>query len=397
MTRTRALRMTFASLAVAFFVAPIVAGTIGVDAEQFENRRLADTPRLSQGWSAFQQTSRYLVDHMPLRAQAVRTNTRIWTDVFGTDPVYAGQKALASDQALPFAGAIESQRREAPRAAGAAGAAGAAKGVPIYEQPITGIVTGEEGWSYNAADFNEACATDLTVPTAAALRRWGELVRAIEATGSATQLFVIPNKVSAYPEHLPDKYPFDHCALADAGRFWRSLERDGAAHGVTEFKSELQRRKAQAGDGLFQLIDSHWTTLGALALVEESLDALGGRVRLERREIARRGRVSYEGDLGIASGSGETAERVEYDIRRTPGSPRIPGRTLLICDSFVYRWMRLFKPYFENVRYVSWYKPASTIAQRIERSDRVIVEMTENVFKHPQFNDLASSVTRSLD
>jgi hypothetical protein len=379
------IRITFAILAIAFFATPIAARVLGVTAEEFENRRFAQAPRASQGWDAFQQASRYLVDRMPLRAQAVRANTRIWTDVFAADPTYTRDTALADDQALPFAGSIERDGNDVRIDE---------NGVGLRGGPTT-TSTGRGGWLYVPMEFSVAC--DDTPSDDVSLQRWARLAQAIRADGHKTALLVAPHKASVYPEHLPRKYPHDDCALEAKERFWRTLSRDGPAVGVFELRSELLRLKRHAGDGLFQRKDMHWTTLGAITLVDAALDAVGGGVRLEANEIVDRGAVSYTGDLSVAGGRPETDTRNEYGIVRAPEATRVPGRTLVVCDSFAYKWMRLFRPYFENVRYVSWYNPADVIADAIDRADTVILEADEILFKVQAAKDeLATEVRRKL-
>jgi alginate O-acetyltransferase complex protein AlgJ len=365
MSRTNTIRITFAILAIAFFATPIGLRAVGVTAEEFENRRLADAPKAAQGWDAFQQTSRYLVDRMPLRAQAVRANTRIWTDVFGDDAPYARDTALAKDQALPFAGRIEHAGDDT---------AGGQEIRGLRDGPATAS-SGRSGWLYIPLEFSVAC--DESIPNDLVLRRWAKLVRAVGTDGRKTAMFVAPDKGSVYPEHLPEKYPDDHCALAAKERFWRLLSSAGPALGVFELRSELLRLKSYAGDGLFQRKDSHWSTLGALSLVRAALEKIGGGVRLKPSEIVDRGTVSYVGNLTVVDGRGETDTRQEYGIRRAPDAPLVPGRTLIVGDSFAYKWMRLFRPYFENLREVSWYKGASRIAEEIRQADTVIIESEE--------------------
>jgi hypothetical protein len=359
MGRTTAIRVVFAVLAIGFFAAPIAARILGVSAETFENRRLAQPPKLSQGWNAFQQTTRYINDHMPLRAQAVRANTRIWTDVFGTTPRYGQQTMLANDQALPFAGSINAPR-DKPNGSGLQGA--------------TAAKTGRGGWSFIDIEFEYAC--DDSISNETVLDRWGKLVHVVREGGGKAMLFVVPEKASVYPEHLPEKYPFDHCALSAKEKLWRRLSKDGPALGIHELRSELLRLKADAGDRLYERKDFHWTTLGALVLVKASLDALGEGVRLDSNEIVARG-VSRDGGTDAVARRSAAGKNLEYDIVRADGAPLVPGRTLLVCDSFAYRWMRLFKPYFENVRYISLYEDAHDIADAIRRSDRVIFEAEE--------------------
>lgn len=346
MSRVRTIRVAFVALAVVFFGTPIAAGFLGVAAEPFENRRLADLPSVSQGWGAFGEASRYLTDHMALRKQAVQANTRIWVDVLGSTPRYA---ARTPDNALPFVGAVKAAKRQ-----GGAGLQGASARV------------GNGDWEFIEIEFRLAC--DARFSNELLLDRWGRLVRELRDDGLETSLFVVPEKASVYPEHLPDEYPYDHCALARKKRFWRDLAEDGPRRGVHEVRSALLRLKADAGDRLFQKVDFHWTTLGALTVVEAVLQRLGRDVRFERSDV-----VARESSTGRRS--------MEYDIERPQDAPKIPGRTLLVCDSFVYKWMRLFRPYFEHVSYVSLYRDPEEIAQAIRRSDRVILEAEEVNFK----------------
>ncbi len=361
MATGKTIRIAFAFLAIGFFATPIAARLTGVEAEQFENRRLAVAPEPSQGWDAFQQTSRYLTDHMPLREQAVRLNTTVWRDVFGTDPRYDGQPTLTDDQALPFAGSIERD----PLAKRAAGAARAQ--------------SGKGGWAYVEEEFEYDCIS--TQESRAVLQRWARVVQAIRDEGHDSAMVLTPSKGSIYPEHLPDSYTNDHCSPAGKRRFWKVVTDEGPALGVSELRNELVRLKERAGNGLFQRTDSHWTTLGATTLVTSALDAIGGDVELKRSEIVSRDSVSYTGDLSIVGGSQKTDTRAEFAIVRERDAPRVPGKTLLVCDSFAYLWLRLFKPYFDDIHYISLRESPSEIAAEVERADTVIVEANEILAK----------------
>jgi hypothetical protein len=70
-------RRLVAVLAIAFFALPLAVRATGVTARPFENHALAPTPSLKAGWDVFDQTTRFFVDHMPLREQAVRAYS--WT------------------------------------------------------------------------------------------------------------------------------------------------------------------------------------------------------------------------------------------------------------------------------------------------------------------------------
>jgi hypothetical protein len=80
------LRLAFALAALFFFATPVALRMAGVTARPFENRRLADAPRVSQGFDAFPQATRFFVDRLPLREQAVRADTWISRSIFATTP-----------------------------------------------------------------------------------------------------------------------------------------------------------------------------------------------------------------------------------------------------------------------------------------------------------------------
>jgi alginate O-acetyltransferase complex protein AlgJ len=375
MRRQPALRTAFATLAVAFFATPIILAALGVSAERFENRRLADAPKPSQGWNAFQQTGQFLTDRMPLRAQAVRANTRIWQDVFDTDPRLTAAGELADDQALPFAGEANEVRngRRDPRLARRGDRAGQAE----VDGAQSLIVTGRDGWLYMNAELSAACLPPRA--KRAALARWRSFVATVAGDSRRAFMLIAPDKASVYPEHLPAAYPNDSCALDGKDELWRLVERrERAGSPIRGLRADLLRRKVAEGDDLYQRKDQHWSTAGALSLVAAALKAVGGRVRMQPSEIVNRRTVAYTGDLTTLVGRPETDERVEVDIRREAGAPRVPGRTLLIGDSFGYRWVRLFRPYFGDVRQVRWYDSGYRIAKAVERSDIVVIEAVEN-------------------
>jgi hypothetical protein len=376
MNRAHLARIAFALLAIAFFITPIAARGLGITAEAFENRTFAEAPKLSQGWDAFQQATRFLIDRMPLRAQAVRANTRIWTDIFDTDPRYNQDDATASDRALPFARTSERTDDDVRFAAG---------GDPIGAATAE---SGRGGWLFIDSEFEHACAN--RPPNDVVLRRWAKIVGAIRDSGRAAVMLVPPSKSSVYPEYLPDEHPYDHCALRGKERFWRLLSDEGPKRGIFELRSELVRLKANAGDGLFQRKDSHWSTLGALTLVKAALEHVGDGVRMRPSDIAYRGEVSYLGDLAVVAGRSDRDLRAEYGIDRSPGAPRVPGRTLLICDSFAGEWLRLFKPYFEDVEmHVLTGNAVPETVAAIKRSDTVILESVETLFRRSDAARLA--------
>lgn len=376
MGRSASIRTLFAILAVIFFATPIAARLFGVTAESFENRRFAEAPKLSQGWDAFSQTTRFLTDRMPLRAEAVRANTRIWTDVFDATPRYGSAQAPGDDQALPFAGA-----------AVAGAAAGKETSAPHAE--AAQVLVGKRGWLFLKGEQDRSCQPFL--PVRQALERWQGLARQLRSEDRRVLLVVPPDKGSVYPEYLPD-FPHDECAAAGKRQLWSLLDRAEADSLAIALKDDLLEDKRAVGDDLYARKDSHWTTLGSLRLVRAVVNRLGrvvpapartGRVRVKSHEIVNPGRAEYTGDLTALLGAPETDTQARREIRRDPEAPRVPGRTVLVGDSYSDAPLPQLTPYFEDLLVLSWVNtPAAKVADEIERADTVILETVEREFTY---------------
>jgi alginate O-acetyltransferase complex protein AlgJ len=359
MPRSTATRLAFAVLAVGFFATPVAARVVGITAEAFENRRFAEAPELSQGWDAFQQTGRFLVDRMPLRAQAVRANTRIWTDVFGAAPRYGTRDSLSDDGALPFAGAAEEPGGPPELTA---------------EQNAAQVLPGADGWLFVAEEQRRSC--DPALPFEEAVARWRELVTELRARGKRALLVVPPDKSTIYPEHVEPGAEAD-CAAAGKRRFWAALEAVEDPS-VAPLRAELARRKRGAGDDLFARKDSHWTTLGSLVLVEAVLDRIGRGIQVRDAEVVDPGRVEYTGDLTLLLGASDVDTRVQRAVVRAPNARKVPGRTVVVSDSFFDAPQHQLAPYLEQMVLLSWpYTPLPKIAAEIRSADTVILETVE--------------------
>jgi hypothetical protein len=337
----RAIRLLFAVLAVGFFAAPIALRAVGVTAEAFENRPFATAPKLSQGWDAFGQATLFLTDRMPLRAQAVRANTRIWTDVLGTTPRYGDQGTE---------GAVAAQ-----------------------------VIRGDDGWLYLQGEQDRSCAP--AIPVATALARWAGLVALVRASGRRAIAIVPPDKASVYPEHLPDDFPNEDCAASGKEELWRLLERSAERTGVLPLRAALLREKRREADPLYLPRDSHWNDVGALSLVRESLARLDAGIGVRPSEAVDPGDAAYVGDLTALLGETEGGTHPQRTIVRDPRARRVPGRTLLVKDSYGEASTPQLAPYFEDLRTVLWVgTPAQRIGREIAAADTVILETVEREF-----------------
>ena len=359
MNPKHATRILFAILAIAFFATPIAARMLGITAQSFENRRFAQPPKPSQGWNAFQQTTQYLIDRMPLRAQAVQANTHIWENILNTTPRYNQQTQLGDDQALPFAGTAE-------------GDAGTGQGPTTAAQ----VLSGRDGWLYLAGEQQNACTPPL--PFDETLRRWAELVEAVRASGRRAVLIVAPDKASVYPEHLPDEFPSEDCARQGKDDFWGLYEAIGPGLGVVPLRQRLLRAKQRERELVYLRKDSHWNAIGSLEMVREVLDRFGGdRVRVGPRDV-KRSVGTYQGDLTTLLGAPETDTRPDRIVAPVAGSARIPGRSLLVGDSFGALVFPQLTPYFAELRSAPW---VGTLRERlldeIAAAETVVFETVE--------------------
>lgn len=362
MSRNRAIQLTFATLAIAFFATPIAARILGITAESFENRKLADPPKLSQGWNAFDQTTRFLTDRMPLRKQAVEANTRIWTDVLGATPRYAGDQAGAGE-ALPFAGAAAGQDAAAEPAAAPAASA-------------SQVIRGDDGWLYLQAEHDRACAPAVALATA--LARWARLVATVRAQGKRAVVLVAPDKASVHPEQLPDEFPNADCAARGKRELWRTLERAAPRSGVLPLRQALLRERERSEGPLYMRKDSHWNSAGSLVLVRAALAAAGGGVRVLPAEVADGGDEPYGGDLTTLLGESEQDTRPVRTVARRPGAPTVPGRALLVKDSYGEMPTAQLVPYFADLRSALWVgTPPEQLAREIAGAQTVVFETVE--------------------
>jgi alginate O-acetyltransferase complex protein AlgJ len=362
-------RLVFAVFAIAFFATPLALRAVGVTARPFENRTLAGPPRLSQGWNAFDQASRFFVDRMPLREQAVHANTWLSRHLFDTTPRYGqGAFAAAGQSGLPFGQPLAPQTG-APRRA-------------VNQPPPAGnhALVGRDGWLFLQGELDRACSPPIPYPQA--VSQWASVVASVRASGRRAVLLVVPDKSSVYPEHLPPSFQQKQCSEQNRRALWGAI---GAADrdNVVGLRSPLLAAKPSVDDGLYRRKDSHWDTLGSLALLQAALERVGGGVRLRPSEIVNPGADTYTGDLTTLVGAPEQDREPRRDIRRAPGARRVPGRTLFVYDSYGQIGLSQLAPYFANFHSVDWSQIlAPGIADEVARADTVIFETVEREFDY---------------
>lgn len=357
------LRLAVTLLALLFFVAPIGLRAVGFTARPFENRRLADPPKLSQGFDVFPQAGRFFVDRMPLREQAVRLNTWVSRKIFASTPNYA--RNGGSQTTLPFG---------APKAKPAGGAAADTTqpgGLPPVGQRA---IEGRRGWLFLDGELMRACQRFIPYPQA--MDRWVAMVDAIRRSGRRALLVIPPDKSTIYPEFIGSKNPSADCMVKKRASAWHAMESTGNAS-VVPLRRPLLERKAASSELLYKRKDTHWNGAGASIAVRETMKALGGDAQVRDGEF-RRTKETYQGDLSGLLGVAEKDTTPNRKLVRAAGAPVFPGRTLFIYDSFGVGMIDMLRPYLAKLDGYLWFDSTqSGMLDRIEAADTVILESAE--------------------
>ena len=357
------IRLAVAALALVFFMLPAALVAVGVRAQPFENRKLADPPDVAHGWRAFDETTRYVIDHLPLREEAVRANTWVYLNIFGSTPSYGrdGAGGSTAADALPFG--ADRVERDAPRTGRAA--------------PASGVVVGKDGWLFSQRDFDLACRPP--VPRQRAVARWERLLSIVRGSGREAVLVVAPDKSSIYPERLPGTFSGSRCGPAGQERLLRLLDVAGPS-GIVSLHQPLVRAKAANPEPVYLRTDTHWTSAGALTVPEHTLPRLRRTLRVAPGETVPGPEERVTGDLSRLLGAPKRETAPTLRIRRQ-GPARLPGRTLTVGDSFWDAARPLVRPYLAHERHVRWnHVSAFALIRAIRDADTVIFQTVARNF-----------------
>jgi hypothetical protein len=139
--------------------------------------------------------------------------------------------------------------------------------------------------------------------------------------------------------------------------------------------------KRESPAPIYEQAGSHWNDVGALELVRDAVDRMGGGIEVEPSEV-RAGTRDYKSDISPFAGQGEqTKSGPARTIVRAQGAPVIGGTTLFLHDSYGDAAEPMLAPYAGNLLNYSFLavKPRE-IVDLLRRSDNVIVETVERDF-----------------
>lgn len=351
-------RNVIAVAGAAFLFTPAVLYVVGVKPTEVENRRLAEFPTVSQGWDALDGLGPWATDHLAGREYGLRMKSRL--DRFGE---------LGSTASTTVA------------------AAGGEGERPANAGPM--VVDGKNGVLFYARDFEFACG--LGEEFSPRLQRLLDVAELLEASGRRALVTVAPNKSSVQLEDVPGVVPRGECATEALRKQEQVLD------GVREplflpLRADL-RQAFEAGDKVYWDTDTHWTTVGAAHLAQQVAsrwgDELPQPLPFKESEVAR------VGDLTTMTGGNgkETAPALAPSwatarmddagtswTSSSEGPTLVPGRTLLLGDSFLEHAVPVLAPIFAEGSYLKSNRtdvdPAEVV-QAIVDSDVVVLGVVQ--------------------
>jgi hypothetical protein len=268
-------------------------------------------------------------------------------------------------------------------------------GVTYPSAPLT--VVGRKGDLYYGPDFDVACGIGAKLATA--MRRIAELARVIERSGRTVVWTLAPSKTSVLPRHLPRTPPHGRCDSDGLEAVRRTIDKLDDRNYLP-----LRRELADAPGQVYFKTDMHWTTVGGSVYAREvatRLDARVGKLQryrhgtetrhgllnwfrgvddLETAETARpatRVRTRTARD-SVEEWAGYPALTADYSWNSRPSRATIPGRTLLVGDSFTMYALDNMLPIFRHGRFI-WVDqgPQRVLIRAIKEADTVVLETPE--------------------
>lgn len=362
--------------AVVFFLAPLLAILLGVRPAQFENRRLAQAPSISNGWGFFTGMSAWASDRLPFRDSAVRSTDWISRNVFGETALFDTMRPTSPPALGPVAPLPASSDLRPPSS---------------YPQ----VIEGKDGWLYFGYDVEGKCApTRSRDEVISSLQR---LRAAVEASGRQFVLVVPPDKTTAVPGHLPDSYAGRDCARAQSQDFWRRVTTQAGALDLRKPLAAL----GNTGVPTYNTLDTHWTDAGSLTMVRSLAEQIRPGVSDQWRAEPRRQRQTTADLPRLLGRTGADLIRMyslapdglhdrtkpyitdinkPAHITSPPGPGMVTTPVTMIGDSFSLAPSRYLGATFSNLTVLA-YSTTSTdvdaLARTMAGGDVVVLEVVE--------------------
>jgi hypothetical protein len=268
----------------------------------------------------------------------------------------------------------------------------------------TAVVRGRDGWLFLGDGLDPVCRYSVDQ----VLAGLDQLSAAFAANGQDFHFFAVPDKQSIYPENLTTGLRPTACVEQDRPALRVGLAQLGPQ--AIDGWSAIGAAKASAPkwtpqSSLYFLTDSHWTPTGATAAIRALIDAVDPGLWADK-DVVRSGTSEFSTDLARLMGivrkervngvvirsamavSSENLaalpglEQAVFHDTATGPEPTVPGRTLIVYDSFLGKYPSLVAPFFADT---TWIHIDDVIrhpelAAKLGRFDHVIFARVERFF-----------------
>jgi hypothetical protein len=277
------------------------------------------------------------------------------------------------------------------------------------ERPSAGaesprVTYGLSGVMFISDAFNEACNPHIL--TDDLIDRIHRLEQVIHDSGRDFHLLVSPDKSTILTSYLPEQFPLRSCFEEYNSDFWARL-RGADIQGFIDLNAALTDARDTRRELLFKRRDTHWDDAGAVVASEALVNSVVPGL-WDESAVTLNGLAEYFGDLNVLAGEALVDTAPSYSVTR-PGvvqtsvilidqlehgrnrqvihqaqaSELIPGRTLILGDSFSESAEPFFAPYFEDLtlmRLVDFSVPR--FIELIASADRIIFWSVERTFPY---------------
>jgi acetyltransferase AlgX (SGNH hydrolase-like protein) len=248
------------------------------------------------------------------------------------------------------------------------------RGEVFYRLGGTGnpeVLRGRDGWLFTRGEFEPDCRYS----SGQLLAALADAASAAAAKGITFRFVAVPDKHAIYPEELAaDPFP-PACSEIDRAALRTGLAGLGRV-GIDGW-SALEAAKLAGGPELYYHGDTHWTPAGAAEIVKalvRSIDpalwsdadatvhgtksrSVDLALQLGIRRIERVPNLVLRPSVSIARSDLAVPvdihnARAVFTTTATGPEPTVPGRTLVIYDSFFGLDVNLVAPFFANATWV---------------------------------------------
>jgi acetyltransferase AlgX (SGNH hydrolase-like protein) len=350
----RRTQLIVSGLFLAMLFAPLVAGAFGYQPKAIENREIADFPPLRNMFSDAEfldHLQRAANDRLPFRAEMVTAGAWVDMSLF-----------------------------------------------KVSYNPLVKI--GNDDWLFSTAEIYGGCK-DPIGSKVDGIRQFGDM---LASHGIRFVSTVAPNKASIFPEKLGTLLrSANKCSIRRRKRTQKLMEEQANAYFV-DLWADLLTAKSTAQRPLYLSLDTHWSATGAAiaskavinhlhpglwddaALVVSPPEMVPGNLsRMNGLTFAEPMQFVTTARPGVVVVDVSQLSKGAQDIHRfkatSSGPYLIPGRTIIMHDSFFERTVNLLPAYFEDITFITDHvheKPEAI--DLIANSETFIMALVERTF-----------------